>query len=196
MSGGLPRDMIRAARSILDVRAHGQTLITEIVHDIVASEIQTLKRACIADLARDHTEASAGGFPAVALRDNWPGRTSVAMINAVEKDFMNVPVSFSFRVGLYFYTTVAEVFTDGLSVTTESLRRYSTDDSMCIDQLAQARNTIGVNPEVAWELITRFRAARGLRTLREPWSLVGAPNQTANPVRGLTPRNMSSERQT
>lgn len=196
MSGGLPRDMIRTARSILDVRMHRQALIMEIVHDIVASEIQTLKRACIADLARVHTEASTGGFPAVALKDDWPGRTSVAMITAVEKDFMNVPVPLSFRVGLYFYTTVAEVFTDGLSVTTESLRRYNTDDNTCIDRLAQARNTIGVNPEVAWELITRFRAARGLRTLREPWSLLSAPSLTANPVRGLTPSNMSSERPT
>ncbi len=39
-----------------------------------------------------------------------------------------------------------------------------------IDHLAQARNTISVNPEVAWELINRFRAGRGLRALREPWS--------------------------
>jgi len=118
-----------------------------------------------------------------------------AMITAVEKDFMNVPVPLSFRVALYFYTTVAEVFTDELSVTTESLRHYSTDDSLCIDQLAQARNTIGVNPEVAWALITRFRAARGLRTLREPWSLLSAPSLTANPARSRVSSNVANERQ-
>ncbi len=129
MSGGLPRDMIRATRSIMDVCAHGQTSITEIVHDIISFEINALKRTCIADLASTHAEASAGGFPAAALRADWPGRSAQAMINAVERDFMNARVPLSFRVGLYFYLTVAEVFSDGLSITIESLRRNAVDDS-------------------------------------------------------------------
>jgi hypothetical protein len=172
ISGGLPRDMIRTVRSVLDSSAHGQTAITEIAMDVITSEINALKRTCISDLGRANSQADRVGFSAAALKDGWPGRSSSTMIIALEKDVMNASLPLGFQVGLYFYVTVAEIFGYELPATVESLRHYRIADDSCIDQLAQARNTISVNPEVAWELITRFRAARGLHTLQEPRSLL------------------------
>lgn len=166
MSGGVPRDMIRAARSVLDARVRGRVQIADIVLDLVVAEIDALKRTSITDFV------GAGGsvtrFPGAALRHDWPGHTSDAMLTAIEKGLPDGAFSLNFHTGLYFYATVAEAFSSELPETIRLLRHHQPVDDAHIDQLAQARNAISINPAVAWEMVSQFRVARGLRKLKEP----------------------------
>ena len=165
--------MIRTARAILDTRANEITAITDIAIHVVMSEIDALKRTCIADLGRIEVPPGRGGFVDAVLEEGWPDQSTLTMISAVERDAMSVSVPFDFQVGLYFYVTVAEIFDYGLAATVDSLRNYCITDDSCVDRLAHARITISVNPDIAWRLITRFRAARGMATLQPPASLLG-----------------------
>ena len=77
------------------------------------------------------------------------------MLVAIEKGFPDGAFSLNFRTGLYFYATVAEVFSSKLPVAQISLLRHCEPaDDAHIDQLAEARNAISVNPAVAWEMVT------------------------------------------
>jgi hypothetical protein len=166
MSGGIPRDMIRAARAALDARVRGKYKIADIVLDLVAVELDVLKRTSIADF--DSAGANVSRFPAGALGRGWPGHTSDAILAAIEKGFPDGEFSLNFRTGLYFYATVAEVFSSKFPETVSLLRHRQPADDAHIDQLAEARNAISVNPAVAWELVNQFRVARGFHTLKEP----------------------------
>ena len=59
MSGGVPRDMIRVTRSVLDSRARGHEEIPRIVEDVVDAQIKTIRRATLAGVT--------GSSPADAL---------------------------------------------------------------------------------------------------------------------------------
>jgi len=166
MSGGIPRDMIRAARAVLDARVRGKCKIADIVLDLVAVEIDVLKRTSIADF--DSAGANVSRFPAGTLGRGWPGHTSDAILAAIENGFPDGAFSLNFRTGLYFYATVTEVFSSKFTETVSLLRHRQPADDAHIDQLAEARNAISVNPAVAWEMVNQFRVARGFRTLKEP----------------------------
>jgi TRAP-type C4-dicarboxylate transport system permease small subunit len=166
MSGGVPRDMIRAARAVLDARARGNEQVADIVLDLIADEIDVLKRTSIASF--DSTGANLGRFPAEALGRDWPGRTSEEILAAIENGFPDGELALHFRAGLYFYCTVAEVFSTRLPDTIGLLRRFRLADGAHIDRLAEARNAISVNPVAAWDMVSQFRAARGFRGLNEP----------------------------
>lgn len=139
MSGGVPRDIIRTARAVLNVRARGKKQIADIVIDLVATQENALTRPFAASPAR----------PASAATSLPAG-------------------SFAFQVGRHFYATVAEIFGPKLPETIKLLRDHQVDEGPWIDGLAQARNTISVDPEKAWEMIAGCRIARGLSSLDLP----------------------------
>jgi hypothetical protein len=166
MSGGVPRDTIRAARAVVDICAQGHQQIDAIVLRHITAQLDILARACIDGMAASATSASA--FPSAALRPGWPGRTAEEMIAFLTDAQTSGPLSFDFRAAVYFYATVAETFGTRLPKTVQLLRRQQFAD---IDDLAQARNAISVNPAVAWQMVSQFRGTRGLGALRDP----GAP---------------------
>jgi hypothetical protein len=168
MSGGLPRDLIREARSVVEACAQGQTQIIEITLSIVIAEIGTLKRTCIVEMSGSDRGTPARSLLASLLRDDWPGTSVRSMLEAVQADLVGAPIPLRFATALYLYATIAEIFGSKLPATMSSLRRYRPDEASCIDRLAHARNMISVNGDVAWELISHFRTARGLLTLDRP----------------------------
>jgi hypothetical protein len=166
MSGGVPRDMIRAARSVLDARIRGHEKVPDIVLDLVIAEIQILKRTCISDIAR--LESGLARLPSTFLRPDWPGRTPEHISAYIGNNSKDGELPFKFNVGLYFYSTVTDVFSTKLAETTELLRSYKPEEGSGIDQLVQARNAISINPVVAWQMISDFRSTRALRVINEP----------------------------
>jgi hypothetical protein len=59
MSGGIPRDMIRVARSVLDCRARGREEIPAIIQDLVDTQAKAIRQASRAPAS----EASPAGMP-------------------------------------------------------------------------------------------------------------------------------------
>jgi hypothetical protein len=139
MSGGVPRDIIRTARAVIDARARGKKQIADIVLDLVTAQENALKRSF------------AGG----------PARPASTAANVPGDDF-------AFQVGHNFYATVAEIFGPNLTETIKLLRAQQADEDSWIDRLAQARNAISVNPDQAREMIVSCRIARGLPALGMP----------------------------
>jgi hypothetical protein len=166
MSGGVPRDIIRAARSVLDARIRGHEKVRDIVLDLVIAEIQILKRTCISEIAR--LEGGLARLPSAVLRPDWPGRTAEDIATSIGDYSEDEELPFKFHVGLYFYSTVTDVFSTKLAETIKLLRSYQPEGESGIDQLVQARNAISINPAVAWQMISDFRSTRGLRAIKEP----------------------------
>jgi hypothetical protein len=97
--------------------------------------------------------------------------------HALDHDLRHPETPRNFCAAVYFYATVVEVFGPGLTTTVDVLRARGNakavttvaDDNANIDWLAYTRNALSGNPDIAWELITRFRGARGLILPARPW---------------------------
>lgn len=164
MSGGVPRDAIRAARAVINA-AHDDRRISSIVLRLVQVELGVIRDSCIAGIAASATNVNE--FPSVLMRPEWPGRTVEEMIASLEDPDAARVLQFKFRAAFYFYATVAEVFTGGLLKPAELLRADESTDDHLLDDLAAARNAISVNPAGAWQKISQFRNAVGLNELRD-----------------------------
>ncbi len=107
------------------------------------------------------------------LDSTWPGESSTAMLSAIENDLSQPSAPPGLTAALYFYATVAEAFGPGLQATTASLPTCPTGNAASIDCLAHTRHALSGNPDIAWELSTRFRAARNLAVPAPPWRATG-----------------------
>lgn len=196
LSGGLPRDLIRAARSMIDVCAKGSGHITHLCEEMVAAEMDTLKDACLTVLAADPDQLDSSGLLPWLLDSSWPGRSCKAFLRALDQDLRHPETPRNFCAAVYFYATVIEVFGPGLTATTHALRArdvtrtpaHNDGGDASIDRLAHARNALSGNPDIAWELVTRFRAARTLSLLARPWrSGYDIPGDGSIPGSGTRP---------
>lgn len=183
LSGGLPRDLIRATRSLIDLCAEGHRYIAGQCEAMVATETDTLKHACLTTLAARPDQLESTGLLPRLLDRSWPGRSGEDLLRALDQDLRCPETPRNFCAAIYFYATVTEVFGPGLTATIDALRaRGETGpsaahggDDASIDRLAHARNSLSGNPDIAWALVTRFRAARGLLLPDRPWRPGAAP---------------------
>jgi len=162
MSGGLPRDLIRMARSVVEASARGQTSIEDLTLSVVSSQVEILKSAFIAEMGSGAYKNLGSRFPESLLENDWL-RDSAQSTLAVFGGMTDAQFPMSFRAALYFYATVAEGFSGKMPDRHGFLRGYSSEDTVWIDRLAQARNMISANGDIAWESISRFRITCGLR---------------------------------
>jgi hypothetical protein len=194
LSGGLPRDLIRAVRSLIDVCAKGRSHVADLCEAMVKEEIDTLKSACLSALAADPDQLNRTGLLSRLLETSWPGTSCRALLHVLDQDLRRPETPRNFCVAVYFYATVSEVFGPGLTATIDALRARDSirtagavshqADESSIDRLAHARNALSGNPDVAWELITRFRTARQLIQPDRPW-----PSGPGTPGDGSIPRS-------
>ena len=168
MSGGIPRDLIRMARVIIEACAQGQEGIAELTLSVVMAEVEVFKRSSIVEMSGSDSESSRNDFIEYLVQDDWPGKSVPSVLTAIEGGLTDAPTRLKFWSALYLYATVAEIFGPDLSNTISSLRLYRPDEARCIDRLADARSMISVNGEVGWQSISRFRDARGLRIVKRP----------------------------
>jgi hypothetical protein len=168
MSGGLPRDLIRTARLVVDTCAGGEVKITKIVASILSEQIDILKNSLVSEMGGPNSKPGVESVLKYMIRDDWPGDTADSLLLAIEDGLAAMQSAGGFKTTLYLYATVGEVFGAVLPETIKSLRSYDAADAGCIDRIAYARNMISVNEEAAWQLIEIFRAARGLRLVKSP----------------------------
>jgi hypothetical protein len=168
MSGGLPRDLIRTARLVVDTCAGGEVKITKIVASVLSEQINILKNSLVSEMGGPNSKPAVESVLKYMIRDDWPGDTADSLLLAIEDGLAIMQSAGGFKTTLYLYATVGEVFGAVLPETIKSLRSYDAADAGCIDRIAYARNMISVNEEAAWQLIEIFRAARGLRLVKSP----------------------------
>jgi len=114
LAGGMPRDVLRTARTMLDVHREslGASSLTTIATKLVAAEVEALKRGFLGQIATAPPDRTAQRLADLLADAEWPGATGSAIREAVERDLGTQPGSApSLAGGLLFYATVLEVFT-------------------------------------------------------------------------------------
>ena len=166
LAGGLPRDLVRTARALIDVTsAGGETPLLDTAGDLIRRELESLRQASFRQLAEN---ADAGSLLAALHDPRWPGGTPCQFTKAAkevagaaqdaESDATR-QLCQELVVSLSFYATALDVFgarRDRL-VTCLKERNY-----VIVDDLATARYAMRVNAGLAHRLLEKYRLQNGM----------------------------------
>jgi hypothetical protein len=166
LAGGLPRDLVRAARALIDVTpATGEKALPDTAGDLISRELESLRQASVRQLAEN-----AGPGPLLAaLHDRqWPGTTPSQFTDAAlqmasaardtDSDAIR-QLSQDIIVSLSFYATTLDAFSAGRDRLVACLkdRNYA-----MIEDLAAARYAMRVNTGLAHRLLEEYRLKNGM----------------------------------
>lgn len=154
LSGGLPRDVLRTARALVEARSGERGEITDMAKALIVRELSLIKQTLLRDVTGDG-KVGRQQLLKDLVDETWPEDLTKAASEYARTD--DDPTSGWFSVALYFLATVAEAFGSGLDQTIQDLGRT--------DLLAHARAALAIDPNVAVELVSRFRDERGLPLL-------------------------------
>jgi hypothetical protein len=190
LSGGLPRDLIRAARNVVEP-PHGET----------SSSLSTVTRVLVGEEVRGKTEAIVAALkgiefePTVSSVLRWcdelhtrdlSARQLLAHLAWFEReggDLIKLAEEHeSYRlerqtvrrlvrelIGFYYYcATILDFFNDNL---TEDQIRTAAEPSgqdASLDYLARSRQAFAINARIAWDSVSAFRAKWGFAVLTFP----------------------------
>lgn len=153
LSGGLPRDVLRIARALVEIRSRegGTGDIRDLTTALVAHELSLTKHA----LLRGRTGNDTAEYRELLKRlvdDSWPRDLVKGAVTCAQSG--DDATSRWLSVALRFLATVEECFGAGVAL--------SIEDPGVIDTLARARIALAIDADIAAELISRFRADGGL----------------------------------
>jgi hypothetical protein len=194
LSGGLPRDLIRACRDIVEqVQVNpSRTSLTDLCQAVVQADIRAKLRAIaiaaheiglepettqslqkVRELEQLHsspTEMLRAGMALMMTEDLVLSDDKVpARIVEQRGDLTSLTVELG--TYLYYSATLLEFFTSSLN----EPRLLAAEASGSIAQLAKARQQIAMAPRIAQSLITEFRSFQGLVTPSQTTSSVQNP---------------------
>jgi hypothetical protein len=175
LSGGLPRDLLRKARAIVEVRSGGPSTLADLSAALVARELANTKHRVLSQVISDPELAVAPRLIELLVDPHWPNTTEDAILNAAnackKETWGDVAVLSHLATHLYFLSTVTRSFGSDRKATIIKLSQDPSGDDCGINQLAQARLALDINATLAAELINRFRDKRGYRFLDglPPW---------------------------
>jgi hypothetical protein len=165
LAGGMPRDLVRAARALIDAAQHpGDKTLPKMTSALVRRELESLRHAAVRQLAEN-----AGPGPLLAeLHDcRWPGKldelTGTAMrLAAAARDAGSGTcrhVCQELVMALSFAATVTEVFGSGEDHLVSCLRKA---EHGIVDDLAAVRHAMKVNLGLAHLLLEQYRQRHGI----------------------------------
>jgi len=166
LAGGLPRDLVRAARALIDASpADNERSLADVAGDVIGRELESLRRASVRQLAEN---AGPSSLLAALHHPQWPGGTPYQFMDAALQvaDAARDTESDSTRqlcqeiiVSLSFYATTLEVFSAGVDHLISCLkdRNYA-----IIDDLAAARYAMRVDGGLAHQLLEQYRMRNGV----------------------------------
>jgi hypothetical protein len=176
LAGGLPRDLIRAARAVLGLNSPGQTTsLAEIVRGVVEQELAVRARATSIALRGLGPESTrfidwlAEVEQAVDRLEDVCADSRVwerlASVEAPDERVRLTALILELHAFCYFALTLRDVFGDGFDHDAfDALQRGSGS----LQALARARTTFSVNSLLAWSEMSAFRRANGLVELAAP----------------------------
>jgi hypothetical protein len=167
LAGGLPRDLVRTARALIDVTpAMGEKPLPDTASDLIRRELESLRQASV----RQFAENAGDGSLLAALHDrNWPGTTpgqftdAALQMASAARDAGSDParqLCQELVVSLSFYATVLESF--GPAALGHLVTCLKDRDYAIIDDLAAARYAMRVNPGLAHRLLEQYRLDNGI----------------------------------
>jgi hypothetical protein len=167
LAGGLPRDLVRAARALIDVtRDVGEKTLPATAGDLIRRELESIRQTSIRKLAEN---ASPGPLLAALHDRQWPGATPEQFTCAARQlaDAARDAESDGTRqlcqelvVSLSFHATALEVF--GPSAVDRLITCLKDRDYAVIDDLATARHAMRLNAGLAHHLIEQYRLCNGM----------------------------------
>ena len=167
LAGGLPRDLVRAARALIDVTPDtGHKPLPTTAGDLIRRELESLRQASVRQLGAN----AAPGPLLAALHDrHWPGATPHQFNDAALKIASTARDAESdvtrqlcqeLVVSLSFYATALEAFSPAaLDRLVICLKDHNYD---IIDDLAAARYAMRVNAGLAHRLLEEYRLHNGM----------------------------------
>jgi hypothetical protein len=167
LAGGLPRDLVRAARALIDVsRDTGEKTLSDTARDLIRRELESIRQESIRRLAEN---ADLGPL-LVALHDHqWPGATPRQFTDAARQlaDAARDTESDATRqlcrelvVSLSFHETALEAF--GPPAVDRLVTCLKDRDYAMVDDLAAARHAMRVNAGLAHRLLEQYRLRNGM----------------------------------
>jgi hypothetical protein len=171
LAGGLPRDLVRAARALIDVTpATGEKLLPEVADALIGRELEAVRQASIRQVAEN-----SGPAPLLAaLHDRqWPGatprqltETALRMAETAREAESDATrqLTQELVVSLSFCATVLEAFGPAaLDRLVTGLRDGNKDGNyVIIDDLAAARYAMRLSVGLAHQLLDQYRLRNGM----------------------------------
>ena len=187
LSGGVPRELMRIARSVFDVRNSKSCAAQEevdcgtIADEVVSRELQSIRQGLLPIAAQlalpgtpdfvgllDDREWPTGDFQLDVSRMSDVLSRIASSTNTNDKLATVGSVCDSFAAGTFFFLTVREVFKLRIDDIVSELRAYDTtivreaDAKTALQVLAKARAVLAVNPALAASRVREFRMHYGL----------------------------------
>jgi hypothetical protein len=166
LAGGLPRDLVRAARALIDASpTDSERSLPDVAGDVIGRELESLRRASVRQLAEN---AGPGSLLAALHHPQWPGGAPYQFMDAAlqvagaargtESDSTR-QLCQVIVVSLSFYATTLDVFTAGVDRLISCLKDR---DYAIIDDLAAARYAMRVDGGLAHQLLEQYRMQNGI----------------------------------
>jgi hypothetical protein len=191
LSGGLPRDLIRVARELLELSRAPQASrdLPHLTRALVASELERKRRAVVVAAAEVGLEPWTGRF-LDAVEATRTAATPEALLatsrmlaesprdashdgagEAAEARAILSRLRLELATYLYYCATLTQFF--DAELTEERLKAAEeATDAAGIHQLARARQAFAVSPRVAWSTISTFRRASDPSFGMDPLSFI------------------------
>lgn len=169
LGGGLPRDLVRAARALIDVTPDGhERTLDDTARDLIRRDLESLRKASVRQCAQN---ADARSLLATLHDLEWPGvaaadfaeaaRKVVDLEHHAESDFTR-QLCRDLVVSLSFYATALEVFAAGKAGQDRLIDCLKKQDYAIIDDLAAVRNAMRVDAVLAHGLLESYRLRNGI----------------------------------
>lgn len=166
LAGGLPRDLVRAARALIEASpADNERSLADVAGDLISRELESLRRASVRQLAEN---AGPSSLLAALHHPQWPGRTPPEFMDAAmevagaargtESDPTR-QLCQEIIVSLSFYATTLDVFSAGADRLVSCLKDR---DHAIVDDLAAARYAMRVDGGLAHQLLEQYRTRNGI----------------------------------
>lgn len=187
LGGGLPRDIVREARALLDenrglartddarewTSANSATNIRRLTASITEREIQALKRGLINRIRNLENADQLYGVQSLLADRDWPGSSTDSVLRALaDLVTMNDDEQNELRrevaSAVYFYVTVRDVFTEKLEIIGNWEGDSGDELSDVVDDLARVRSLLTLSPIVASRALSRIRKCLDLPLLVIP----------------------------
>jgi KAP family P-loop domain len=167
LSGGVPRDSVRAARALVDARREvGQNDIADITAGVVHYQLQTYRSGFLARPGADRLDTE---FVGLVAEPGWPGtgpslNAAVGTLLEPEFDAMD-PARSELAAVVYYYATVLDVFGNRTEHVESALAGSTDVRREHLAQLAGVRGLIGLSPAMAIEQLNWLRRGFALAAL-------------------------------
>ena len=182
LSGGVPRELMRVARCVFDIRNSGDNAkedavdFPRIAREVIARELNSVRQGLL-PLADQATARGAAEFMELLDDREWPTgdlESDLARITRLpyqREDFIGangvittaVNICDSFMAATFLFLTVQEIFSSRLDNVVNDLIAYgsmtesSADVVSGLQLLVKARTVLAVNPSLAVNHVREFR---------------------------------------